>query len=82
MEIKIDSLEDMCALMCDNRIPRKENKMDNVFDCKCGDCKFHEYHGNEWYCMNVESEMYGCETDYEDYCEDHEEREIKNSARR
>lgn len=24
MEVKIDSLEDMCALMCDNRIPTKK----------------------------------------------------------
>ena len=28
MEVTIDSLEDMCSLMCDNRIPKKERKND------------------------------------------------------
>ena len=26
IEIEINSLEDMCALMCDNRIPKKRGK--------------------------------------------------------
>ena len=26
LEIEVDSLEDMCALMCDNRLPRKRKK--------------------------------------------------------
>lgn len=26
IEIEINSLEDMCALMCDNRIPKKKPK--------------------------------------------------------
>ena len=26
-EFTVDSLEDMCALMCDNRIPRKKGRM-------------------------------------------------------
>lgn len=25
MEVTIDNLEDMCALMCDNRIPKRKN---------------------------------------------------------
>ena len=28
MEIEVNSLEDMCALMCDNRLPRKKPKRD------------------------------------------------------
>lgn len=26
IEINVDSLEDMCALMCDNRLPKKKKK--------------------------------------------------------
>ena len=26
MEVTIDTLEDMCSLMCDNYIPRREDK--------------------------------------------------------
>ena len=40
----------------------------------CGDCKYHRNEAGEWFCMNTDSEMYGCETDYNDYCDDHEER--------
>jgi len=28
LEIEIDNLEDLCALMCDNRLPRKKPKKD------------------------------------------------------
>ena len=54
----------------------------------CGKCKYHKYHRNEvrsvygdnydstgeWYCDCMDSEFCGCETEYEDYCEDFEER--------
>ena len=32
IEIEVDSLEDMCALMCDNIIPRKGTKMKQEVD--------------------------------------------------
>ena len=32
MEISVDSLEDMCALMCDNVIPRNKKKKGEVKD--------------------------------------------------
>ena len=28
IEIEVNSLEDMCALMCDNRLPKKKKKKD------------------------------------------------------
>lgn len=33
MEIQIDSLEDMCELMCNNRIPKRRERM------KCPNCE-------------------------------------------
>lgn len=43
-------------------------------EAKCGNCKHHRNETGEWFCMNTDSEMYGCETGYDDYCDDHEER--------
>lgn len=39
----------------------------------CGKCKYHDRSGSEWYCDNEDSEYYGCETNYDDSCEDGEE---------
>ena len=75
IEFTIDNLDDMCAVMCDNVIPRKEKKeMDASKDFECGTCKWHRNYTGEWVCMNPESEYYGLETDYDDHCEDYEER--------
>ena len=40
----------------------------------CGDCQWHKNYTGEWICMNTDSEYYGLETEYEDCCEEHEER--------
>ena len=38
----------------------------------CGKCKHHRPNPtmfDEWYCENSESDLYECETEYEDTCE-------------
>lgn len=49
--------------------------MDNKRDC-CGNCLYHrkDRDSNEWTCNNEESENYGLETGYCDWCQNHEER--------
>lgn len=42
----------------------------------CGTCEFHvPMPMDEWTCDNEDSDNYGCETDYNDSCEDYSERE-------
>lgn len=48
--------------------------MGNKKQC-CGACVFHKYFDGEWNCANEDSEAYGLSTDYNDYCEEYEERE-------
>ena len=48
---------------------------DYVEEAGCGNCKWHKNYTGEWVCMNTLSDMYGIETDLEDYCDDYEERE-------
>jgi hypothetical protein len=49
---------------------RMDKEMEN-----CGNREFHKMMDNgEWGCNNMESDNYGCETDFGDYCIDHEER--------
>lgn len=38
MTFVIDSLEEMCDLMCDNKIPRREARKDAIPAC-CGECE-------------------------------------------
>lgn len=41
----------------------------------CGNCKFTKLFYGEWTCSNEDSEAYGLSMDYNDYCEEYEERE-------
>lgn len=41
----------------------------------CGTCRHHKPFADEWGCDNEESEAYGLETAYDDYCEEYEEKE-------
>ena len=40
----------------------------------CGKCYYHRKHYDEWCCDNPDSECYGCATEYNDTCEDFEDR--------
>lgn len=44
-------------------------------DTCCGKRKYHYREGTCWYCGNIDSEYYGCETLYDDGCEETEEQE-------
>ena len=46
---------------------------ENPFE-NCGNCRYHRKDGDEWICTNENSDCYGCETDYNDECEEFEER--------
>ena len=75
IEISVNSIEEMCVLMCDNLIPQERRKrMSRTERPVCGDCQWHKNYTGEWICMNTDSEYYGLETEYEDCCEEHEER--------
>ena len=41
----------------------------------CGTCRFHKPFADEWGCDNEESEAYGLETAYDDFCEEYDEKE-------
>lgn len=41
----------------------------------CGTCVYHRHVDGEWVCNNLESECYGCYTEYRDACNSWEERE-------
>ena len=41
---------------------------------KCGECKYHQFRDGDWTCTNEDSEFYGEYTDYNDECEEFEER--------
>lgn len=41
----------------------------------CGNCKFNKYGDGEFFCSNEESDVYGCETSYNESCEDFEAEE-------
>lgn len=43
----------------------------------CGHCLHHRKRDEEWICNNPDSECYGCYTEYEESCEDFEERRPK-----
>lgn len=47
--------------------------MDEEKKC-CGTCCHHRKVCGEWDCFNEQSENYALETDYDDECEDWEER--------
>lgn len=49
-----------------------ERKNDSV--ACCGECRFHRYQDGDWLCTNPQSEFGGHYTDYDDYCEEGEER--------
>lgn len=40
----------------------------------CGKCVHHRKQNEEWVCTNIESECYGCWTEYEDGCDEFEDR--------
>lgn len=40
----------------------------------CGYCEHHRKEDGEWICSCEESDAYGCETDFEDSCDDFERR--------
>ena len=42
----------------------------------CGNCKYNRYDpvNESFYCGNTDSEYYGCESFYEDTCDEWEER--------
>ena len=40
----------------------------------CGKCIHHRYEDGEWICTNPDSECYGCYTEYNDECDEFEER--------
>lgn len=40
----------------------------------CGTCQHHRKCCGEWQCFNEQSENYAVETEYDDTCEDWEER--------
>lgn len=41
----------------------------------CGNCTYCQFIDGEWICMNLEAEVYGCETSFDDYCGEWETRE-------
>ena len=41
----------------------------------CRYCKFNRYEGGEFYCDNEESDAYGCETSYDESCDEFMEEE-------
>ena len=43
-------------------------------DKMCGKCIHHRYKDGEWICTNPDSECYGCYTEYNDECDEFEER--------
>jgi len=43
----------------------------------CGHCLHHRNTDGEWVCTNPESECYGCYTEYNDECNEFEERRPK-----
>lgn len=47
MTFAIDSLEDMCSLMCDNRIPTKGATMKNGEPTCCGECIYYLRNGDD-----------------------------------
>ena len=44
----------------------------------CGHCKWHRKDAQGWVCMNQESDCYGCDTEYNDFCADLERRDQVN----
>lgn len=57
------------------KIMMEDNKMEKC----CGNCRFHRTgkdagKNSDFYCNNVDSEGYGLPTDYEDCCEEWEDR--------
>lgn len=44
-----------------------------VKEC-CANCAYCRHIDDEWVCINEESEGYGCETTFDDYCGEWEER--------
>lgn len=42
----------------------------------CGTCKYNMFdvQDGEYCCNNIDSDSYGCQTAYDDYCMDYEER--------
>ena len=44
----------------------------------CGKCMHHRYEDGEWICNNPDSECYGCYTEYNDECDEFEERTGSN----
>lgn len=41
----------------------------------CGTCAYHKPFAGEFGCDNEEAEAYGLEAQFDDYCEEYEERE-------
>ena len=63
-----------CGALSDDEyrdLARREERED---DPCCGRCQYHRRDGSLWYCYNENSEYYGCETGYEDGCNEVEER--------
>ena len=46
----------------------------NEKEC-CGTCAYHKPFAGEFGCDNEESEAYGLETQFDDYCEEYEGKE-------
>ena len=44
----------------------------------CGNCKFNEYGDKDFFCSNEESDVYGCETSYNESCECFEAEEVED----
>ena len=80
-EVQINTLEEMCALMCDNCLPsgksrktKGDKNMINLEPC-CGNCKWHKQDENfkeDWICCNDKSKYVADWTSAEDVCDEYE----------
>lgn len=55
--------------------------MATLNDENCGHCIHHRKDEGVWVCNNPESECYGCYTEYEETCDEFEERHPKSRLR-
>jgi len=50
-EIEVNNLEEMCDLMCDNRLPEEGKKIGLLKDRPCEACIYHKENGcSRWSC--------------------------------
>lgn len=51
---------------------------DRFEDENCGHCVYHRKDDEMWICSNPDSEYFGCDTEYRDFCDNYEERRPKS----